>query len=132
MSIINYLDSSIQTTSCSVNSPPNTSLNKRSLSDIKKKKTAYQAQKEIFLKRKDMDYSKQNKLNSLTPQQKRTIEYRERKGTFEINSFNSHKKKKMVTFKGNFIQVINVKSYKKLYSEELKNDNNGKCNCFIF
>lgn len=130
----NNLDSSIQTTSCSVNLTPNNSINKKQTDEVKKKRSPYQTQKEIFMKRKDMIDSMHDVPKSLSPKRRRKINFQidDKYGIdLSVSGLNVNKKKK-VTFKGNFVQVIKVVSYKRYYIEGSKSDETVRCNCFIF
>ena len=49
------------------------------------------------------------------------------------NNYRNKKPKKKVKFKQNFVKIIEVKSFKKFYSNKyLNNDNCINCTCFIF
>ena len=49
------------------------------------------------------------------------------------NNYRNKKNKKRVKFKQNFVKIIEVKSFKKFYSNKyLNNDNCINCTCFIF
>lgn len=131
----NNNDSLLQTTSSLT---PSNSINKKSSEEPKRRKSPFSMQKELFLNHSELLAKYSQSSHSVSPVRKRVADKINPK-SFDLQTNSklvSGKKKKRVLFKGNFIQIINVISYKKYYIEEekqqRKQEHISRCNCFIF
>lgn len=129
----NNNDSSIQTSSSLTLT---SSLTKKINEDNKRKKSPFTMQKELFLNHSELLAKYSQGSRSFSPIRKRVTD---KINQCAIDLLSSHRpflsKRKKVTFKSNFIEIINVISYKKYYIEEEKDKQQHKlisrCNCFI-